>query len=65
MSYRYTKEDWLDEDSQRWKDKLKLCTDPCHNPPSMRVFPEGEYRHVCPSCGEVTIVITNRPMCCV
>lgn len=36
----------------------KGCQDRAHNPPGYMVIPQGQgYRHVCPSCGKVQIVI--------
>lgn len=32
----------------------KYCQDPCHDPPSMRVFEPGLYEHTCPRCGHKT-----------
>jgi len=41
--------------------KDKSCKDREHNPPSHMVIPQGKgYRHVCPSCGEVQIVIPTQ-----
>lgn len=38
--------------------KDKTCIDKEHNPPRHMVIPQGQgYKHVCPSCGEVQIVI--------
>lgn len=37
------------------------CKDKEHNPPSMILIPQGKgYRHVCPSCGKVSIVIPQQ-----
>lgn len=37
------------------------CKHPSHNPPSHIHVPEGKgYRHVCPHCGEVQILMPSR-----
>ena len=34
------------------------CSDPAHNAPSMMHIPMGKgYRHVCPTCGKVQVLI--------
>lgn len=34
------------------------CTDPEHNPPKYLHIPQGQgYKHICPKCGKVQIVI--------
>ncbi len=39
----------------------KRCTNRGHNIPSHMVIPQGQgYRHVCPGCGEVQIVIPQQ-----
>ena len=38
--------------------KVKICRDPEHLPPSFLNIPPGKgYRHICPSCGRVQVVI--------
>lgn len=42
--------------------ELPPCHDPEHEPPKMQMIPEGSWEHVCPSCGNVqVIVIPRRP----
>ena len=39
----------------------KLCQHPSHNPPTHLHIPEGKgYKHVCPSCKNVQIVIPKQ-----
>lgn len=36
----------------------RICPDPNHDPPNHLLIPFGKgYRHICPKCGHVTIVI--------
>lgn len=53
-----------DEDKKSGFFPLKIekgCQDRSHNPPSHMVIPQGQgYRHVCPSCGNVQIVIPQQ-----
>ncbi|BCG50221.1 hypothetical protein [Ralstonia phage RP13] len=38
-------------------DKWKSCSDPSHNPPTHIHVPAGQgYRHVCPRCGNVSVI---------
>lgn len=38
--------------------KSDVCKDPEHEPPSHICIPQGKgYRHVCPSCGKVAVLI--------
>ena len=42
----------------------KMCNHPDHNPPSHMVIPYGKgYRHVCPSCGSISFVMSNSINC--
>lgn len=42
----------------------KLCTNNGHNPPMFISIPAGKgYRHVCPSCGKVQLVIPHQVIC--
>lgn len=37
-----------------------MCKDPSHNPPNMISIPYGQgYKHVCPSCGSVKLIINK------
>lgn len=39
----------------------KRCRHPEHQPPSHMVIPPGKgYRHVCPGCGKVTVIIPQQ-----
>lgn len=43
--------------------KEQICCDPAHNFPSLLMIPPGKgYRHICKSCGKVTVVIN--PVIC-
>jgi hypothetical protein len=38
--------------------KITVCKDPEHYPPSHMVVPQGKgYKHVCPSCKNVSVII--------
>jgi hypothetical protein len=41
--------------------KVKICRDPSHEPPSHICIPQGKgLKHVCPSCGQETIMIPTQ-----
>jgi len=41
--------------------KMDICNDPEHEPPSHICIPQGKgYRHVCPKCGKVAILIPTQ-----
>ena len=40
---------------EKIKEYPKPCFHPDHNPPGLIVLDPGEYKHICPSCGYVTI----------
>lgn len=41
--------------------KDKTCKNPQHNPPEFIYIPQGKgYRHVCPGCGKITTMISQR-----
>lgn len=37
------------------------CKHPCHNPPSMMVYPEGHHTYQCPGCGHITRFTVRYP----
>lgn len=42
----------------------EVCTDENHNPPMFIHIPYGQgYRHICPTCGEVTELISPQITC--
>lgn len=41
--------------------KITPCTHSAHNPPKYMVYPEGDYIHKCPCCGQVSVVHTRKP----
>lgn len=39
----------------------KTCRDKQHNPPGHMVIPKGKgYRHICPACGHVTLIVPSQ-----
>lgn len=39
----------------------KICNHPEHYPPNHICIPQGKgYRHVCPSCGKVTVIVPQQ-----
>ena len=43
-----------------YPDYVEQCLDMCHNPPMhLYIAPGQQYRHVCPTCGQVTILKGN------
>jgi len=65
----YTDEDWekllneIKADKEKQSgffdlDKNTICTDNQHNPPSHLLVPPGKgYKHVCPGCGQIKIIV--------
>lgn len=44
---------------------IKKCNHPEHNPPSHINIPYGKgYKHVCPSCKAVSIIVPPQATCC-
>jgi hypothetical protein len=39
------------------------CSDPEHNPPSMRVYRPGTYEHECPRCHQKQVFIIHETWC--
>lgn len=55
------KEDFLKESGFFDLPKINQCMDPEHKPPMYIHIPQGKgYRHVCPSCGKVTELISQQ-----
>lgn len=45
-------------------ERQKPCLDMAHNPPSHLYIPPGHgYRHICPSCGRMAILISPDVTC--
>lgn len=53
-----TDDGFIDIEETSYTAKYKRpCACPQHNPPTMLYVPYGQvYKHICPSCGEVTIL---------
>lgn len=44
--------------------KQNVCNDLEHNPPMYLCIPQGQgYRHVCPSCGKVSTLMSPQIIC--
>lgn len=42
-------------------DLVEPCTSPEHNPPTMRLYENGVYEHICPRCGAKQIFGVRHP----
>jgi len=42
-------------------DEPRPCTHPEHNPPSMMVFENGLWEHICPACGHRQVFRVSKP----
>ena len=40
---------------EKIKEYTKICLHPEHNPPTNIVLKAGDYKHICPGCGNVII----------
>ena len=48
-----------------WRNEKDYCTHAEHNPPMHIVLGNGKYKHICPSCGKVTVFSVRNPTLCV